>query len=207
MANFNKPLLALTVAVAGVAGTANAASVSCPGARVFEVTTTLDSTCLATGVGNLSGNSTGSNPDPFLSSTEGTGYVLIDKSDDTDPTEHPNPTGLDPDAFTGSDPLTTGLSGSFSFSIDPLLSFSSIAIAFKSGQGQLDPDWAVFLLPAGITSGTWSISGQQALSHANLYGIVGANGTNGTVPLPATGLLLLGALGGFGIARRKRKKA
>jgi hypothetical protein len=62
-----------------------------------------------------------------------------------------------------------GLSGTFTIS-PAAAAFGPLVIAFKSGEGQLDPDWAAFLLPAGVLSGSWSISGQQALSHANLYG-------------------------------------
>ena len=65
--------------------------------------------------------------------------------------------------------------------------YGTILLAFKSGEGQLDPDWAVFKLAAGTLTGNWSISGDQSLSHANLYGGDAAS----PVPEP-TSMLLLG---------------
>lgn len=62
-------------------------------------------------------------------------------------------------------------------------------------------------LTAG-TSGTWSTTGlvnkkgeQHEISHMTLYT------TPATVPVPAAGLLLLGALGGLAALRRRRRTA
>jgi hypothetical protein len=159
-------LVAATL-VLGAANSAQAVVVFCPGTasatdREFAIDTTVAASCLASGTGNISGNGDALNA---------LGYTTLDKSDD-------NTTG----ALEGALTITGsgGLSGTFSISA-AAAAFGQLVIAFKSGEGQLDPDWAAFLLPAGVLSGTWSISGAQALSHANLYG----NG-NGEVPPPPT---------------------
>src|SRR5262245_12241044 len=140
----------------GVSSLAQAMAVSCTGTpaagdREFTLDTTPGSTCLAFGPGNVNGNGDDIND---------LGYITIDKTDDST-------SGIDPDALT-STPPTSGLSGIFSFV--PPAGFTNFVIALKSGEGQLDPDWAAFLLPAGVTSGSWSISNRQQLSHVNLYG-------------------------------------
>ncbi len=68
----------------------------------------------------------------------------------------------------------------------------------------------VYLLDTSFTSGTWSMidfrtnSGQiPALSNITLFGTA----TPAPIPLPATGLLLVGALAGLGLMRRKRAAA
>jgi hypothetical protein len=173
---------------------AAAVSVSCPGTaattdREFAVTTDPGTAgCLASGTGNINGNNDAIN---LL------GYITLDKSDDAT-------TGVFPLALTGSPSLVSGLSGTFSFSAP---GYTDFVIAFKTGQGKpgeptLDPDWAAFTLPAGVTSGSWSISGQQDLSHAVLYGKLSP------VPLPAAAWLLLSGVAGLGaLARRRRSLA
>lgn len=183
---------AFWIAVAALLGSAAASSVlaatvSCPGTivttdREFSLTTSPAATCLATGVGNLNGNGDAINA---------LGFLTLDKSDDS-------VSGLLPNALSGG--LTSGLSGSFSFFAP---GYSSFVIAFKSGVGVLDPDWAAFLLPAGVTSGNWSISGKQALSHVNLYGI---KDRVSQVPLPASGTLGLFLLGGIGLMMMRSRR-
>jgi hypothetical protein len=148
-------LVAATL-VLGAANSAQALVVFCPGTastgdREFAIDTTVAATCLASGIGNINGNGDAVN---------GLGYTTLDKSDD-------NTSGTLDGALT----ITGGgtLSGTFSISA-AAAAFGPLVIAFKSGEGQLDPDWAAFLLPVGVLSGTWSISGAQSLSHANLYG-------------------------------------
>jgi hypothetical protein len=175
----------VTLAAASLlsASVANAVPVSvmCPGTpattdREFTVTTDPGSAvCLASAPGNLNGNADAINA---------LGYITLDKSDDLI-------TGALPQSLTATPP-TSGLSGTFSFSAP---GYTNFVIAFKSGQGQLDPDWAAFTLPNGVTSGTWAISGAQALSHVNLYGQV--------VPVPAAAWLFGSALGLAGLMRRK----
>jgi hypothetical protein len=148
--------LAAATLVLGAANSAQAVVVLCPGTaattdREFSLDTAIAATCLGFDTGNINGNGDAVN---------NLGYVTLDKSDD-------NTTG----ALEGALTITGsgGLSGTFTIS-PAAAAFGPLVIAFKSGEGQLDPDWAAFLLPAGVLSGSWSISGQQALSHANLYG-------------------------------------
>jgi hypothetical protein len=148
-------LVAATL-VLGAANSAQAVVVFCPGTgtatdREFALDTAVAATCLTSGTGNINGSGDAINA---------LGYTTLDKSDD-------NTTG----SLEGALVITGGGGLSGTFTISPAAAaFGPLVIAFKSGEGQLDPDWAAFLLPAGVLSGSWSISGQQALSHANLYG-------------------------------------
>jgi hypothetical protein len=174
------------------AGTAHAAPISCPGTvvttdREFTVNTTPSATCFATGTGNLTGDN---------DSINDLGYTTLDKSDD-------GTTGLFPNALT-----IVGMgqtSGTFSISPLVLQNYTNLLIGFKAGEGQLDPDWAVFALSADALSGTWTISGQQSLSHANLYGMPGE--TPAPIPEPASMLLLGTGLAAGWRARRRLAKA
>lgn len=193
------------VVMALTAGGAGAATVNCPGTedediddREFSLTTDPGSTCFAFGIGNISGNAGGGDLDPLyalFSTSFGAGHLLIDKSDD-------GTSGLKPDALIGA--LTSGLGGSWSFLLPDAgagFAWTNVILAFKSGNGQLNPDWAAFLVPDGVTSGDWAISDKQALSHANLY----AQKVPASIPLPAAGILLVGALGGLAALRRRRR--
>lgn len=165
------------------AAVANAVPVSvmCPGSiittdREFTITTDPGSAvCLASAPGNISGNNDAINQ---------LGYITLDKTDDLT-------SGAVPQSLTATPP-TSGLSGTFSFTAPA--GYTNFVIAFKSGQGILDPDWAAFTLPSGVTSGSWAISGSQQLSHVNLYA---------QVPVPAAAWLFGSALGLAGLMRRK----
>jgi hypothetical protein len=151
--------------------------------RIFTLTTSPGATCLAYGTGNLNGNN---------DAVDLLGYVTLDKSDDSS-------SGLFDGSLTFTPP-TSGLSGSFSIDAPD---YSNFVVALKSGEGGADPDWAAFLLPANVFSGSWAISGSQQLSHAILYGIESSKPN--PVPEPATIALLasgIAILGFFG--RRKR---
>lgn len=156
-------------------------AVSCPGTvvttdREFGVTTDPGTaTCLAFGTGNINGNNDAIND---------LGYITLDKSDDLT-------SGDLPQALTITSAVGD-LSGTF---VIDAPGYTNFVLAFKSGQGQLDPDWAAFTVPSGVTTGSWSISGQQSLSHANLYAQV--------VPIPAAGWLLGTGVLALAAARRK----
>lgn len=185
------------------ASSVNAATVTCTGVnRSFTIDTSPVSTCFATDVpgntlgNNLSGNSGGANPDPIFG-LFGPGLVLIDK---TDSAAGPNGAAL---TVTGS------LSGGWSIAslVAPAGSmFSQFILGFKSG-GNFNSQtvWAAFSLPDGVTSGTWSMTGKNGLSHANLYGVLVEKPSE--VPLPAAGLGLIAALGGLAALRRRRTLA
>jgi hypothetical protein len=171
------------LALSGGAGAATCPGTPSVGDRVFTLNTSPDATCLDYGAQNLNGNNDVINQQ---------GFVTIDKSDDTN-------TGVLNGALT----LTMAadkLSGSFSISAP---GYSDLVLAFKSGVAQADPDWVAFLLPVGIFSGTWAISGQQGFSHANLYGVAATS----TVPLPAGLPLLIGGLGLLGFLGWRRQSS
>ena len=178
-------VLGLAIMVSG----AQAASVTvyCPGSasttdREFSVTTDPGTaTCILYGAGNLDGNN-----DPVNQLAPG--YLTLDKSDDL-------LSGVLPGSLTATPP-TSGLSGTFSITAP---GYTDFIIAFKTGEGQIDPDWAAFRLPAGVTSGSWSISGQQEMSHSILYGRLTP------VPLPAAAWLLLSGVAGLGALARRRR--
>lgn len=170
---------------------ASAGTVNCPGTaattdREFQVTTAGDPVCLATGTGNINGNPM---QDPFLQANPT--WMLVDKDDSSNVIDF----GF---SYTG-DETKMG-----TFTLTPETGFK-YAIGLKSGQGQLDPDWAVIELALGTTGGSWKIaSGNQSLSHANLYKMAA---DMPAIPLPASLPLLFGALAGLGFIGRRRHAA
>jgi hypothetical protein len=185
-----KSVLAISLAFA--AGSASAATVTCgSGGRILTLTTTVAATCVLESTGNLGGNGAGN--DVFMAANPS--YLLLDKSDGSGEIED--------GALTGTPVgLVTGTNGTFSIDLLAGL-YSDIVIGFKMGgnQNRLLTAFA-FLLPAGITSGEWSFSDQNALSHANIYGLE-ADEPPAPVPVPAAGWLLFAGLGGL-VAMRRR---
>ena len=186
---FNGMFVAVGLGVCAV-NSAHAVAVNCPGTAVttdreFTLTTDVASICLASGTSNINGNG-----DPINNIAPG--YLTLDKSDD----------GL---VYLGTlDELTvTGIgttSGMWSFVAPD--GFSSFVLALKSGEGQLNPDWAASQLADGTTSGSWSVSGSQNLSHMNLYAHVPG-------PIVGAGLpgLIIGCTALLALARRRRRLA
>ena len=173
---------------AGFSIPAHAVAVMCPGTvattdREFTLDTSTAAICLAYGPGNINGNNDVINQ---------LGWITIDKDPDSDvPGIGTNPTAL----------TITGGPNNGTFSFTAPSGYDKFVLALKSGQGQLDPDWAAFELPAGVTSGSWSIS-SQGFSHANLYGMEGL--PNQGLPEPGTLLLLGAAFAALGLRRRLR---
>jgi len=205
------------LAVAGglAVGTVQAATVtSCsgglsgPGARTFSLTLQGDAaaTCWDWDVGNIPTQTHGPNQNVFNIVSDGTptpwdrelhlpeGFSLLDDSSQGgDPAEG---------TLSGSGNLRSGRSGSFSIAGNPGWQY---LIAFKTGVAARNPDWMAFLLPHGVTSGEWSISGQQSLSHVRLWGGVVDERIVPQVPIPAAGWLLgSGLMGLLAFARRRR---
>lgn len=100
------------------------------------------------------------------------------------------------------DPDTGGAPGSWKVNAGSLTVFDYIAIVLKQGN-----TWAAYLFDGAIPEeGRWSsVAFDQSggLSHFSIY----TGPRIAEVPLPAAGFLLLGALGGLGIASRRRKRA
>ena len=188
------------VAIAALVGSYGAAQAdSCPapgqGVRVFTLTGTAPTpalpqpTCIAYGDGNDFDN-----PTIVSGQSIPANLTLIDKSDD---------------AVAG--PLTIVGQGTTAgtWSISGVSGYTDLVLVLKSGEGNLDPDWAAFLLN-GATGGAWAISGSQSLSHASLYGVRCENCPNPeeppAVPLPAPFLMMLAtllSLGFYGWYRRR----
>lgn len=200
-------ILAIGAALALTCGTAGAATVSCPGTgvttdREFQLkndpSLTIAATCVTSGVGNIEQGNTPPYNDHVLNFLNDANVVLLDKE-------------VGGGVFEGLLSITglNATNGTWGLNLAVLpanVVLGPLYLALKSGEGNGDPDWAVFALN-GETAGTWKIvspgPGSQALSHANLYGSY----TVEQVPLPAAGLLLLGGLGGLAMVRRRRKAA
>ena len=119
----------------------------------------------------------------------------------------------------GADGAGTGdLGGLWSIISNAFDLYDDIMIVFKSASAEIiDPNmYVAYLLTDGTTSGAYQspfINTKNGnlvdISHVSIY--YRGDGDDGTppVPLPAAGFLLLGAMGGLGVAgwRRRRKAA
>lgn len=177
-----------------------AGTVACPAGSItdperdFQLTTAVNSTCLMSGDGNLQGQV---GQDDFFTNANPS-YDVLDK---------------DPgDALTGQigswfDVSGTGsTSGSISINSALWNLYSALAVGFKAGTSNT-PDWAVFGLASGTTSGTWLITPNQGggLSHANLYGI--KKTPDNRVPEPGSMALVGAALLATALASRRRRQS
>lgn len=114
-----------------------------------------------------------------------TGWILAEKSD--------GPKG-DHELTFGTLPVTGDKSGWWEI-LNPG-NYENVFLTLKAGKG-----FGAFLLtPEAVMAGDWSST--KGLSHASIYyqGEPGA----APVPLPASGFLLVGALGALALRRRKR---
>ena len=184
---------AISAAIIGFVGVsalpASAVTTNCPGTAVttdreFQTDTNPATTCLNFGPGNISGDP---NTDPFLQAFAG--WMLVDLDDNNNQMDH---------SFF----ITGNGTKSGTFSFTGAMEGFKYALGLKSGNGQLDPDYAIFGLN-GATSGSWSIlNGNQPLAHANLYKM--AVDTT-AIPLPASLPLLMGGIAGLGFISRRRR--
>ncbi len=120
-----------------------------------------------------------------------TGWTLSDASDDNAGSHVINFAGANNSAgIPGPNP--TARSGAWS--LDSFGGYPNVFISLKAGN-----TFAAFLLDmtAGLT-GSWTTS--RNLSHASVY----VRGGPTVVPLPATALLLIGAMGGLAAMRRRK---
>jgi len=160
----------------------------------MNIDDSLVSSCLDAGVGNINGNTNGSNPDLFLTGV-GTSYLHIG-------------------AGTGANATNTNTLATGTFSLNASLwgLYSDIAIGFKFGTGNNPDEWFVYKLNSGVTSGNWDLvkTARQGggLSHVILYGIEIEDDDNPPQEVPEpTSLVLLGlGLTAAGLARRRAQK-
>jgi hypothetical protein len=203
-------ILASALLAAVLAAPSIAATVTCTGTgRSFTLDTSPVSACAAVaakGANNISGNASGAKPDPLFALL-GPNLAFLDKFGAESEGE-----GAKALKITAND---KGLAGSFSFAIAKLIAaagkqYYDFVIAFKSGGNSGSQSvWAAFSLADGVTSGSWSFTGRNGLSHVNLYAHVRDTPPSTpvpTVPVPAAGGMLLAGLAGlFGIKRLRRR--
>lgn len=175
--------VAFALAMGAYGGTAAAASIECEeDATSAERTATVEyDGSTGTIQCGPSGTRGGRNGTPVNDSLEALGFFEIEKLEDQNGT------------IVGDFFEITGVgstSGSFRI-FDNALDFPDLHIVFVFGFAQISPDWISFQLN-GVTEGTWSVSGRQALSNVIL------------VPEPAMLALFGAGLLGLGLARRRR---
>lgn len=97
------------------------------------------------------------------------------------------------------DPDTGGSPGNWTVDPGTLSIYERIVIVLKQGS-----TWAAYLyegdIPEGGSFSSAAFDQSGGLSHFTIYA-----GPMAPIPLPAAGFLMLGALGGLGVAARRRK--
>lgn len=190
-------LTTLTVFIASwmYIGSAMATPIACQNTAVNHMIADSSqvSSCLASGVGNINGNTNGANPDPFLAGA-GSAYSLVSKDDAA------NPFNIQT--------TQSGASGTWSIDAAYWLLNTDGALGFKFGTGNQPDGWFVFELIHGMTFGTWDFINffgtGGGLSHTNLYS------TNAPpVPVSEPGAFTLLGLGALALtmARRRRRES
>lgn len=173
---------AFALAMAAFGGTAGAATITCDEPATHERHATVD---YDEDEGTIqcgpSGTRGGRDGTPVDHSLDALGFFEIEKLEGRNGTiegEFFEITGIG------------GRSGTFTI-FDDAADFDDLHIVFVFGFAQISPDWISFQLN-GVTRGTWSVTGRQALSNVIL------------VPEPAMLALFGAGLLGLGLARRRR---
>lgn len=187
--------LALAAVLSLAAGAAGAATATCnvtdaDGHPVagYTVSVTDSAGCYAWGNGNINGNVL---HDPILNAADMGGNTFEPVATPIDGIAYIGEVGVDGGSATGynkaSGTIDIGSLGD---------GYSDLVLAIKFGD-----NWASFLISAEDNPFTYSISPKKGagMSHVLLYGVPAP------VPLPAAGLMLMGALGGLTVAKRRRK--
>ena len=195
------------VALLAMTGPAAAGTILCDqdapnGKNYMALADSHASACLAAGVGTLSGNPSGGNPDEFLTSGAGAGYATVSKTGGT------NPFNLAYDATTKT--------WSFDASAWDVFGSTMLAIGFKWGTGNTPDEYFVFQLVPEVTSGIYEWfniamqRGDGGLSHMILYAKEGAStsssGSSGDVAESGSLTILGLGLLGMGFVRRRQRR-
>lgn len=197
---------AAVVVAAGWTGAASAATVSatCPDSGVWDryFTVSSDDPNVTSIDCYYWGDDNDANDDDFQDQLAADGYEFLGKIED------PNGEEGDTDLLQDMVDLLGGTDGEFDLTEEV-----EVVLVFKVGKGQCKDDtvsgnacvpaYAAFeITTTGAALLAWETSMQQGLSHVTIYAKPVA-----PVPVPAAGLLLIGALGALGLARRRRRAA